>query len=64
MRVYYHRSLPYPTDLDFFSAAVEADIQVVLLLPAGRRKFYHSDADRRCAGYSDKILMSMFKRYL
>lgn len=66
MRIYYHRSLfcPCAADLDFFSAAVESDLQVVLLLPDGRRKFYHSDADRRRAGYSDKILTFMFKRYL
>lgn len=66
MRIYYHRSMSCPTaeDVSFFDKAVEGERQVVLMLPHRRVKFFHSDVDRRRAGYSDKILKFMFKRYL
>lgn len=66
MRIYYHRSMCCPTaaDLWFFNAAVEGERKIVLMMPDGCHKFFHSDADMRRAGYSNAIVRKMFLRYL
>ena len=66
MRIYYHRSMrcPVAADLSFFDKAVEGERKIVLMMPNGRHKFFHSDSDMRRAGYSDSIVRKMFLRYL